>query len=194
LQRALLKKFRTIILLLILFGFGASVFADELLEPHSREKVLSVGGSAGQETFENLKSSGVLKLNGTTIKQLLEIQGCLIAQAAKFGSIEAIGEVNLTNSVVSSASTISGYLRAQGTTFKGPLTLSLYKAVFTASKLGAVTIQRQEAFKGKQVIELKQGTVIEGPIIFESGKGEVHLYPGSKIYSSIEGGKLIRKN
>ncbi len=190
-----MKKFRVVIFLLLLFSFCASLFADEISPPPSREQVLSVGGSAGQETFENLKSSGVLKLNGSTIKNLLEVQGCLIAQAAKLGSIEALGEVNLTNSVISQASTITGYLRAQKTTFKGPLTLSLYKAVFTASKvLGNITIQRQEAFKGKQVIELKQGTIVEGSILFESGKGEVHLYPGSKVYSSIEGGKLIRKN
>jgi hypothetical protein len=171
--------------------FGSCLFANEV----SRETVLSTGGAAGQEMFENLKSSGVLKLNGTTIKNLLEIQGCLIAQGAKIGSMDAGGEVNLTNSVVSQASSISGYLKAQGTTFKGPLTLSLYKAVLTSSKvLGNITVQKQEAFKGKQVIELKQGTVVEGSIVFESGKGEVHLYPGSKVYSSIEGGKLIRKN
>lgn len=188
-----MKKCKTVF---VLFGLCASLFASEpLLEPSSRESILSVGGAAGQETFENLKSSGVLKLNGTTVKHLLEIQGCLIAQAAKLGSIEATGEVNLTNSLVFQASTINGYLRAQGTTFKSPLTLSLYKAVFTSSKiLGGITVQRQEAFKGKQVIELKQGTVVEGPIVFESGKGEVHLYPGAKVYSSIEGGKLIRKN
>lgn len=188
------KKFRTLILLLILSGFCASLFADEPPSPPSREKMLSVGGTAGKESFENLKSSGVLKLNGSTIKNLLEVQGCLIAQAAKIGSIDALGEVNLTNSTVSLASSISGYLRAQGTTFKAPLTLRLYKAVFTASKLEAITVQRQEAFKGKQVIELRQGSVVEGPIVFESGKGEVHLYPGSKVYAPIQGGKLIRKN
>ena len=166
-----------------------------LLANETRESALSAGGSAGYEVFENLRSSGVLKLNGTTVKNLLVVQGCLIAQEGKFGAIEAMGEVNLTNSLVSSASTIGGYLRAQGTTFKSPLTLSVYKAVFTSSKiLGNITVQRQEAFKGKQVIELKQGSVVEGPIVFESGKGEVHLYPGAKVYSSIEGGKLIRKN
>jgi len=183
-------------LTLLLFCLCGALFAnDPLPELSSRESILSVGGAAGNETFENLKSSGVLKLNGTTVKQLLEIQGCLIAQAVKLGSLEATGEVNLTNSQIMHPSTINGYLRAQGTTFKSPLTLGLYKAVFTASKiLGGMTIQRQEAFKGKQVIELKQGTVVEGPIVFESGKGEVHLYPGSKVYSSVEGGKLIRKN
>jgi hypothetical protein len=179
----------------ILFVLCTSLFATENALVPSRETVLSIGGASNQETFENLKSAGVLKLNGSTIKNLLEVQGCLIAQAAKLGSLEAMGEVNLTDSVVSQASTITGYLRAQGTTFKGPLTLSLYKAVFTASKIqGAITIQKQEAFKGRQVIELKQGTIVEGPIVFESGKGEVHLYSNSKLYSSIEGGKLIRKN
>jgi len=176
---------------LLLISLSFSLLANE----PSRENVLSTGGSAGQEVFENLTSSGVLKLNGTTIKNLLEVQGCLIAQGAKIGAINAMGEVNLTGSSISQPSSISGYLRAQGTTFKGPLTLSLYKAVFTSSKiLGNIVVQRQEAFKGKQVIELKQGSVVEGTIVFESGKGEVHLYPGCKVYSSIEGGKLIRKN
>jgi hypothetical protein len=178
----------------VLLGFCSLLVAEEPPVPQTRESVLSIGGAAGRETFENLRSLGVLKLNGSTVKSLLEVQGCLIAQSAKLGAIEVVGEVNLTDTTVSQASTITGYLRAQHSTFKAPLILSLYKAVFTASKLGAITIQRQEAFKGKQVIELKQGTTVEGPIIFESGKGEVHLYPGSKVYSSIEGGKLIRKN
>lgn len=186
-----MKKYKAI----LLFSLFTSLFSTENTLLPSRETVLSVGGASSQETFENLKSSGVLKLNGSTVKNLLEVQGCLIAQAAKLGSLEAMGEVNLTDSVISQASTVTGYLRAQGTTFRGPLTLSLYKAVFTASKVqGAITIQKQEAFKGKQVIELKQGTIVEGPITFESGKGEVHLYSNSKLYSPLKGGKLIRKN
>jgi len=187
-----MKKFRTVILLLILSGFCASLFANET--PVSREALLSIGGSAGKETFENLKSSGVLKLNGSTVKNLLEVQGCLIAQGATLGSLEILGEVNLTNTIVSQVSTISGYLRAQGSTFKAPLTITGYKAVLTASKLASITVQKQESFKGKQIIELKQKTIVEGSITFESGKGEVHLYPGSKVYGPIEGGKLVRKN
>ena len=185
-----MKKFSTIFICLC-----ASLFGEETPPlPASREHVLSIGGSAGYETFDNLKSAGVLKLSGSTVKHLLEVQGCLIAQAAQLESIDIHGEANLTDTFVSGPSTVTGYLRAQGSTFKSLLTLSTHKAVFTASKLNSITIQRQEAFKGKQIIELKQGTIVEGPIRFESGKGEVHLYPGSKLYAPIEGGKLIRKN
>jgi hypothetical protein len=110
------------------------------------------------------------------------------------GSIDVLGEVNLTDTVVSQPSTISGYLRTQRSTFQAPLTLRAYKAVLTASKFTSIKVLKQEAFKGKQIVELKQKTVVEGSISFESGKGEVHLYPGCKVYGPIEGGKLVRKN
>jgi len=40
---------------------------------------------------------------------------------------------------------------------------------------------------------LKQRTVVDGPIVFESGKGEVHVYAGSQVLGTVTGGKVVKK-
>ena len=77
--------------------------------------------------------------------------------------------------------------------FQKNITLLTQKAVFTASKLEGITVRKDGACKGKQVLELKQGTIVNGPIVFESGKGEVVIYPGSQVLGSVTGGKIVRK-
>lgn len=153
---------------------------------------LPCGGSLGKKIIEELHSTGVLKLNGTTVHNL-DVQGSLIATSAELGELQVMGEANLRESRITSDCAIFGYLRAQDTTFEGVLTLNANKAFFTHCKLNSIIIRREEGFKGKQIIELKQGCIVDGPIAFESGKGEVHLY-GGKLNGSITGGKLIRKN
>jgi len=175
-----LKKF--ILLSLTL----SSLFA---IEPELNR--LSGGGSVGKETIELLNCTGVLKLNGTTIHHL-SVAGSLVTTSATLGALSVRGEANIRGSKITEPCTIYGYLRAQDTTFEAPLTLGAHKAVFTASKLTSITIQKEEGFKAKQIIELKQGTIVDGPIHFESGKGEVHSY-GAKILGPITGGKLIKK-
>ena len=152
---------------------------------------LSNGGSVGLETIEDLTCSGVLKLNKTTIHKL-DINGTLVTSEASLGNLFVRGEANLRGSTITGPCSIYGYLRAQDTIFTTPLTLGAHKAVFTSSKLTSITIQKEEGFKAKQIVELKQGTIVDGPIHFESGKGEVHSY-GSKVTGPITGGKLIKK-
>lgn len=172
---------------MILCSFLASAFAVE------SSSSFSLGGMAGAETYESIHSSGVLKLNGTTVRNQLHVTGSLLAQSANIGSLEVLGETNLTNSTIHHASDITGHLRSVGCDFEGPIALHAHKAVFTATKIVSIYMKKQEAFKGKQIIELKQGSTVQGDIKFESGKGEVHLYPKSKVFGAIEGGKLIRK-
>lgn len=151
----------------------------------------SNGGAIGKETIEEITCSGVLKLNGTTLNAL-SISGSLVTTSALLGAITVRGEANLRGTKISAPCTIYGYLRAQDTTFEDHLTLGAHKAVFTASHLTSITVQVEEGFKAKQIIELKQGTTVSGPIHFESGKGEVHSY-GAKIHGPITGAKLIKK-
>jgi hypothetical protein len=155
---------------------------------------LSGSHSLGGEVFDTVTSSGLLKLNGTRIHQRLHVSGSLLAQSARMGALEVYGEANLSQSTVTQPSTIVGYLRAQGTHFEAPLTLGAHKAVFTACHINSITIRKEEGFKAKQIIELKQKTIVNGDITFESDRGEVYLYPGSQVLGKIIGGKLVRKN
>lgn len=154
-------------------------------------KRLAGGGLIGKETIGQFNCAGVLKLNGTTINNL-QVNGSLLATDAELGALSVHGEANLRGTRVNQPCHIFGYLRAQDTTFNSPLTLGAHKAVFTACKINSITIQEEMGFKAKQIIELKQGTVVDGTIHFESGKGEIHSY-GAKITGAITGGKLIKK-
>lgn len=165
--------------------------AEETLE--GAQKV-SGAHTFGAQTFEQLTSEGLLKLTGTKILQILRVDGTLLARSARIAQLEVFGEANLRHTHISGASTIIGYLRAEDSEFQSPLLLGAQKAVFTATKLDSITIRKDDSFKGKQIIELKQGTIVNGSILFESGKGEVYLYPGSQVLGSITGGKLIKKS
>lgn len=199
-----MKEFRWVVLLLICFSFTASLLAEgsfQIKTTTRKEKpvqeadeVLPAGGSIGAAIYENLTSNmGQLKLNGTTVKQKLYVEGSLFTQSAHLGSVVVYGEANLKNSTVSSTLEAIGYLKAEGTTFQGPLTLGGIKAAFTNSKIPSIVFRKEDSFKGKQVIELKHRTIVDGSIIFESAKGEVHCYPGCQVLGTISGGKLIKK-
>ncbi len=185
-----MKKFKTLLLLLIAFSFVATLFAED---PAPKQQAAGLT-SYGAETIDTLNASGLIKLNGTTIRTLAQVRGSLLATSARLSSLEVYGEANLNNTTLSQPSTIIGYLRAQNSNFPSLLTLGAQKATFTACKLSSLTIRKDDSFKGKQIIELKQGTEVTGPITFESGKGEVHVYSTSHVYQPITGGKLIKKN
>lgn len=151
-------------------------------------------GNYGSETFDSLKGTGIVKLHGTSITNTLQVTGSLISQDAKIGTIDVSGEANLTNTTVKNGGTIIGSLQAVRSTFEKAITILTQKAVFTHTQLEGITVQKDAGFKGKQVIELKQNSVVHGPIHFESGKGEVILYPGCQALGPITGGKLVKKS
>jgi hypothetical protein len=150
-------------------------------------------GNYGSETVESVQGTGLVRLNGTSVANTVQVNGSLIAQNAHIGGLDIMGEANLTDTVVKNGGTIMGSLQAIRSTFEQSITILTQKALFTASHLKGITIQQDSALKGKQVIELKQGSTINGPIHFESGKGEVLLSPGCKVTGQVTGGKLVKK-
>ncbi len=187
-------KFRTIILALLALAFiGSFLVAEDMPIPAKPTAARGVN-SYGEELLESLQANGLVKLNRTTITNALTVNGSVIAQDATIGSIDIMGEAHLTHTTVQNGGTILGYLQTHHANIQQPLTLNGQKAVFSSTKLSDITIRKMDAFKGKQIIELRQKTVVDGSITFESGKGEVHLYPGSQIIGPVKGGKVVRKN
>jgi hypothetical protein len=158
------------------------------------DQELMGGGAFGAVIFNNLTSSGLLKLTGTTVKHKLHVEGSLLTQAALLNAVEVVGEANLKNTNIAQAMQVVGTLRAEKSTFKGPLTLDGVKVSFIGSQIASLNVLKDSSFKGHQIIELKQKTLVDGPIVFEGGNGEVHCYPGSYVLGLITGGKLIKKN
>lgn len=179
-------KFRTIIFGLIALSFMATLFADTT-------KAVG-GGQYGKVTLESLEGNGLIKLNGTSVTNQIQLAGSLISQNGEIGSLDVIGEVNLTETIVKHGGSIMGSLQAVRSNIQAPITLLCQKAVFTSSKLAGITVKQDGAFKGKQIIELRQGSTVNGPIHFEAGKGEIWVYPGSQVIGAVTGGKIIKKS
>lgn len=187
-------KFRTLILTLIAASFIGTLFATDVT-PTPPAKVQTSGGNHyGSVILESLQSSGLVKLNGTSVLNLLHVTGSLISNNAVIGSLEVTGEANLTGTTVQNGGSIIGSLQASRSLFQKNITILTQKAVFTNSQLEGITVRKDSAAKIKQVIELKQKSVVNGSIHFESGKGEVIVYPGSQVLGQVTGGKVIKKS
>ena len=152
------------------------------------------GGSFGQEKLESLSGTGVVKLNGTEIENQLQITGSLLARDAEIAFLDILGEANLTGSHVKEEGNVLGQIQAVQTTFEKPLTILSQRAIFTESKLKKIVVKQDCAYRGKQIIELRRRTIVDGSIHFESGKGEVQIFPGSQVLGLISGGKVVKKH
>ncbi len=148
----------------------------------------------GAVTVDNIQGAGLIKLNGTSVVNAVHVDGSLISLHAQIGNLEVRGEANLTDTTIQNEGFVVGSIQAVRSVFKHKVTLLTQKAVFTGSTLEAITVQQDGACKGKQIIELKQKTIVNGPIVFESGKGEVLVYPGSQVLGQVTGGKIIKKS
>lgn len=178
-------KFRTLIFGLIAVSFLASLFAEA-------PKVTGINQYEAV-AVEKIDGTGLIKLNGTTVDSI-RLVGSLLSQDAEIGSLDITGEANFKNCTIKNSGTILGSLQAVHSTFKDSITILSQKAVFTNSRLEGITVQKDTGYKGKQIIELRQGTLINGPVHFESGKGEIIVFPGSQVLGPVTGGKIVKKS
>lgn len=188
-----MKKYGTWALLFLLgLSFIGSLFAQEKEIP--QPTFINGAANYGAVTLESLKGTGIVKLQRTQVLQDASILGSLIASQAQIGRLDIQGQANLSHTTIQKETSVLGALQAVHSKFLKEITLSSHKATFTHCELEGIHVQKEDSFKGKQIIELRQGTIVNGPIVFESGKGEVHLFPGSKTFGEIKGAKVIRKS
>ena len=147
----------------------------------------------GKANLESLEISGTIKLNGTTVLKRTKITGNIIANGAHLHEVDVIGDAQFTDSQIEKEIQVIGSLKARRSEFHQPIRFIGQRVSFSNCKLSGITIQRDAAFKAKQVLELKEATYVDGPIVFEGGGGEVHLYFGSKIHGTVSGGKIVQK-
>lgn len=150
-------------------------------------------GNYGEETIDSVQGEGLVKLSGTRVEDL-HVNGSLVSKDAKLGSLIILGEANLRDTTVSGSTDIIGFLQTHGSHFQKNLSVCTQKAIFTRTKIESLTVRKEPSYKGKQIIELKQGSVVHGPIHFESGKGEVQIDASSRIEGKVTGGKVIRRS
>ena len=127
--------------MLIAASFITALFAVDDAPAPPKQVVARGANNFGEETIDELQTTGLVKLNRTTVTQNLAVNGSLISHGAHIGSIEVIGEAHLTDTTVQRGGTILGYLQTHHTTIQQPLILNGHKAIFTSSKIGDITIR-----------------------------------------------------
>jgi len=147
----------------------------------------------GSETLTTLNSTGFVTLDGTFVRKELTVHGSLSAEKAQINNMTVQGRASLTDSVISGQSSVYGFLRAKGTSFRGPIEFSGHGVTFEDSNLDAIVVKKPFWAFLQQTIELSGKTICKGTITFESGKGKVIVSGKSQMLGSVQGGEVEKQ-
>lgn len=165
----------------------------------------------GNETIPSITIHGPATMNGTNILELAEINGLLNATKASFNRLhmngnfqgqevsikegEFNGSVGIIKSKVTGTISIYGLLIASESEFLDKIIFDSSEIYISNSKVQDILVLNSSEYSPAQKIYLKEGTVIKGTIIFNSGKGEVVVSSDSVIsQSQVVGGKIVSKD
>lgn len=147
----------------------------------------------GKETVDAIQVNGSVVLEETKILGIVSVNGSLIADESAIGSLYVNGQVELSNCLINNTSTINGTLNAVNTKFQKEISVASQKISFGTCSIGSLIVRKVNGYDGVQVIDLRSGTKVSGPIIVESGNGEIWLSSNSEISEQISGAKVYRK-
>lgn len=149
----------------------------------------------GKETVDNIYANGCVLMEGTTILNLVFVNGSLNADESTINRLEVNGQVDLKNCIVNNNSIVNGSLNADNTQFQKELSVSSQKVTLTSCSVDTLKVSKVNGYDGKQIVELRGTTKIVGPIIMESGKGEIWSCSECEILDrdQIHGAIIIKK-
>lgn len=149
----------------------------------------------GQETMVAFDVNGSLELNGTVILGNLIVNGYLSAKKTEIGFLEVNGAAELKECKIISGAIINGALEAEKSIFQKELSIAAETTVLRSTTAESIIIRQLEKNPAQernpiQILELRDGTRINGSISFESGEGEVIISADSEIIGDVKGGKV----
>lgn len=142
----------------------------------------------GKEKFDNVKANGRVTLDGTLVIGELKVNGSLSCQNAFVNTLSVTGYAFLNNTKIGGNADISGIFSAEHCTFSGDLSVKEHKVVLKDCTTGSIHIKKVMWPFDSQVVELVDGSICTGDIVFESGKGRVILRDGSVLEGHVVGG------
>lgn len=146
-----------------------------------------------KETIPSISINGSLVLEGTKVSGPTCVNGSLRADESALATMEVNGQASLKNCSLSGEAFINGSISADNTKFNGGLSVAAQKISLSGCSVLSVRIRKIESYDALQVLELRSGTRIEGPIVFDAGEGEVWLCSNSAVIGEVIGGKVIKK-
>lgn len=147
----------------------------------------------GRETVDAIQANGNLALEGTKVLGLVSVSGSLHAEESVIGGIQGNGQVDLKNCLIDGTTTVNGSLNADNTKFQKELSVASQRITLRTCSIDSLIVREVQGYNGAQVIDLRGGTKVTGPILVESGNGEIWLSPNSEISGQVSGAKIYRK-
>lgn len=144
--------------------------------------------SYGKETVQSLDIVGSVSLEGTIVKKLAKVVGSLTAQGAQIEQLDAVGNISLTDTTINKRSSLVGKVNFYDCNVKQDLSICSDNIFISGSHVSTIYVPLlNTGYEGTQTLQLSNGTVVEGSVIFEGKNGMLVLEPGSRVLGSIEG-------
>ena len=178
---------------LTLMGLLSVGFKGFLTAEMNQTKCIYGHHCFGKETVQSIQAAGSVVLEKTQVLNLVEVNGSLEADQAIMGGLQVNGQVDLKNCSIDNDSYINGTLTADHTHFQKGLSIAAQKIALKTCTLDSLTVREVKGFHGVQVVDLRYGTKVTGPITIESGHGEVWLSSNSEVLGLISGAKVYKK-
>jgi len=148
----------------------------------------------GKETMDSIQGNGTVILEGTKVLGLVQVNGSLNAEESAMDSLRINGQVELRNCLITNTSSVNGSLTADNTKFQKELSVASQKIILRMCSLKSLTIREVTGFTGAQVVDLRSGTRVSGPIVVESGNGEIWISSNSEIsLDQVSGAQVYKK-
>lgn len=145
----------------------------------------------GKETVDNIYANGCVLMEGTTILNLVFVNGSLNADESTINRLQVNGQVDLKNCIVNNNSRVNGSLNADNTQFQKELSVSSQKVTLTNCSVDTLKVGKVNGYNGKQIVELCGTTKMAGPIIMDSGNGEIWISSEAKYLTKIKSMVLL---
>lgn len=167
---------------------------------------------AQDSQFKSVKVEGGSQIISSKIENTLKASGSLDARDLRVGPVKVEGSCDIKDSVINGSVKISGSLNAEKTEFKGAVTIKGIKTILKNCTTQSIEILKNNSGscslglfgwcsfgssssddEKQPVIELRNGTVVNDSIRFESGDGIVYVYDKSSIKGKVIGGTVVTK-
>lgn len=148
----------------------------------------------GKESLDSIQGNGTVILEGTKVSGLVQVNGSLKAEESAINCLQVNGQTELRNCVITSTTIVNGSLNADNTKFQNTLSVASQKIVLRMCTVDSLTLREVNGYKGKQIVDLRSGTNVTGPIVVESGNGEIWISSNSEISETqVSGAEVYRK-
>jgi hypothetical protein len=166
--------------------YTAVLLASALSKGYSMDTSSYGNQSYGKETVNSIQANGSVLLEGTKVLGTVNVNGNLDADEAAIGNLHVNGQVGLTNCLVSNQSVINGSLSAENSKFQGEISISSQKVLLRTCSIDSLKVREVVGYKGVQVVDLRSGTKVAGPLVVDSGNGEVWLSSSSEVNGPVD--------